>query len=176
MPHPILAHFELRLDHQHQIRTGRSHRSQCRQHHGQGDEGQIRHDQVGRVGQIAGRQVAHIRAFHHHHVIPRSHGPGQLPVSHINGDHPTHSALEQHLGEPSGRCTGIQRRTPLHVECERVERADQLVCTARDVLGLGSFAYLYRRGLIDLRCRLRRQGASHEDPAFGYRRLRCLTR
>ena len=77
-------------------------------------------------------QLAHVGAFQHRHPLVRPQRPCQLPVSDVDGDHLAGTAIEQHLGEPAGRGTGVQAARIGHRDAEGVQRADELVRTAGD--------------------------------------------
>ena len=66
-------------------------------------------------------------------TVTRSIGPqrpGQLAVADVDGDHLACAAVEQDLGEPAGRRAGVQAAPAGDGDPERVEGADELVCTA----------------------------------------------
>src|SRR5699024_11255015 len=72
-------------------------------------------------------QVTDIDPLHHPNTVVAAQGPGQLPVTDIHSGHVRGGTAQQHIGEPTGRSTGVQGTSSGHIEGEGVERTDELV-------------------------------------------------
>ncbi len=55
-------------------------------------------------------------------------------MPHVERDHVPRATLEQHLGEPAGRRPDVEREPSRRVDAEAVERRDELVGGATDVV------------------------------------------
>ena len=102
-------------------------------------------------------------------------------MPHIDRQHPRRAALAQHLGESSGRCAHVEAQPTGDIDPEGVERGDQLVRRAADVMvGCRDDHVLLvsdtRRGLDDGTAvdrdetgidQLGGVGAGASEPAFG---------
>ena len=130
----FLAHFELRLDHQDEVRRGCGHGYQGRQDGGERNERQVSHHEIWQVRQLITRgiEVSNVRALEDRDPIVRSQRPRQLPVPDINGDHVASTPLQENLGEATSRGSGVQRIRISDVETERVQGSDQLVGASGD--------------------------------------------
>ena len=116
MPTPLAPDLELRLDHRQAVERGAAQRERRRQHLGQRDERDVDHDQVGSVRELAGAQRAGVAALDHGHPRIVAQPPVELAVRHVDGDHVRGAALQQAVGEPTGRGADVEGPAPGDVD------------------------------------------------------------
>jgi hypothetical protein len=68
----------------------------------------------------------------------------ELPSTHVQGDDPSRTALQQTIDEAAGRGPDIQGGPAHHVECESVEGRIEFVPAPRDE----ARPFLYRHGNV----------------------------
>ena len=76
----------------------------------QRDERQVGHDDVDRTAGDGGRDVADVRAFDVRDPVVGPQPLVQLAVADVDGDDVTGAALQEAVGESSGRCPGVERQ------------------------------------------------------------------
>ena len=69
---------------------------------GQGDEGDVGDDHLGRVGQVARGDVADVGAAHLDDARVAGDARVELAVADVERDHTPRAAAQQHFGEASG--------------------------------------------------------------------------
>ena len=127
---PFATDLELRLHHRHQVRPGRGAGGEGRQHQGERDERKVGDDQLDEAADGIRRQGADVGAVVQLHPVIGLQAPDQLPVADVDGDHLTGAAPEQHIGETTGRRTGVQASSTFdHDVGKSVESADKFVRT-----------------------------------------------
>lgn len=130
----LLADFELRLDHQHQIGVRGRAPDERRQDEAQRNEGEISHHQVHRLTvDRAERQLAHIRTVFDLHAFITLQRPGELSVSDVHRDHLADARTQQDVGESPGRRSRVQGPPSLDPQTQRYEgrqRPGEFVPTA----------------------------------------------
>ena len=92
--------FELRFDEKNGMSLW-CDTNHGRQHLGQRDETQIRHENIDRLGQVF--QMTCIGSFHYDHTVVRTEFPCQLPVADVDGIHAPCACLQEAVGKPPGR-------------------------------------------------------------------------
>ena len=116
--------LELRLDHHEGVEARRGAGQQRGQHLAQRDEGEVGHDEVGRVGQVLRAQRARVRALEHRDTVVRAQAPVQLAVGDVDRDDVRGAALQQAVGEASRGGAGVQAAAPggVHARARRARR------------------------------------------------------
>ncbi len=90
-------------------------------------------DDVDWTRKIGERQGARIEVLDGNDSRVVAQRPVQLPVADVEGDDARRSALEQHVGEASGRCADVERLAAVHLDAEGIEGMRQLEPAAADV-------------------------------------------
>ena len=184
LAHPLAPDLELRLDHGQRVEALRAAGEHGGQHLGQGDEGEVGDHEVGGVGQVAGDEVAGVRALDHRDAIVGAQRPVELTIGDVEGDHVGRAALQQAVGEAARRGPDVQAPAPGDVDARRLQRVGELDPPARDearalvdgqldvlgheLAGLGG-AIAVAAAQPDLAGHDRRRGAGArgEEPALG---------
>ena len=107
----------------------------ARQHLLERDERDIGRQQVGRIGQLVGGQVAGVDPFHDVHPGVAPEPLVQLAVAHVESDDLDRAALQQAVDEPAGRSAHVEGAAAGHVEVEGIEGVRQLLPRAGDETG-----------------------------------------
>ena len=109
------------------------HRGQWLDQQGEGDEGDVGHDQVDRPARyVVQRQVSQVGLLPDRDPGVAPEQGRQLTGAHVHGDHLRTAPLQQHLGEAAGRGAGVQG-TAGDGQLEIIEGAEQLVRRTGDV-------------------------------------------
>ena len=120
------SHLELRFDEREAVESVGGTPQHRGQHLRQGDERDVDHDQVGRVGQPAGRQRPRVRSLDHRDPPVGSQPPVELAVGNVERDHVRGSALEQAVREPARAGTDVESPAAPHVQREPIQGVGQL--------------------------------------------------
>src|SRR5665213_2292980 len=80
------------------------------------------------------RQVADVESLDNDHGRTLLNNGSELAVSDVDGEDFGCAPLEQHLTEPARGCTGIKCNSARRVDTEGVERSNQFVSRATDVV------------------------------------------
>ena len=155
VPDPVLAHLELGLDHEQEVGVVGRGAQQRFEDQGQGDEGQIAHDQLRGGGDDLGIQCADVGAVQGGDAGVGAQRPGQLAVADVDGHDVLSTAAQEDVGEAAGRGAGVQAAASLDAGCQaaaaqRIQRAGELVGTAGDVVVSGGHQDLDGLGRVDL--------------------------
>ncbi len=101
-----------------------------RQRDPQRNEREIGDDDVDGLRQL--EALAGVDPLHHPHALVAAQLPVQLSFADVDGVDAQDAALQQAVGEPAGRRSDIERNEARHVEAEIVQRALELLASARD--------------------------------------------
>ena len=100
----------------------------------QADEAQVGHQQVERRTQLGGIGQLDVGALEHRHARVLTQLPRQLPVVHVHARHAAGAGLQKAIGESARRTADVHAAHARDVLPERVERALQLMPSARNEL------------------------------------------
>src|SRR5690606_4220523 len=89
---------------------------------------------AGRLGKTLRSHVADVEALDGGDAGVGGDDIRELSVADVDGEHPTCTALAEHLGESAGGGAHVQRQAVPHGDVEAVERRDQLVRSPADVV------------------------------------------
>ena len=139
MPEALLTDLKLRLDHEQEIRVGSGRCDQRGKDKGQRNEGHVSHDEAGGGRHGCGIQRAHIGPIVHLHARVGLKFPGELAVTHIDGDDGGRSPAQQNVRKATRRGSRVEGATPLNARgllTQGIEGPGELVRAARDILGV----------------------------------------
>jgi hypothetical protein len=74
--------------------------------------------------------MTHVRAIPHDDSLVAAQPPDQLSVAHVDSDDTPGAALQEDVGEPAGRCAGVEAPPSPGLDTERVEGSRELVPAA----------------------------------------------
>ena len=131
----------------------------------QRDERNVGNAEIGARVERAGLDLADVRPLHHGHARVLAQGPRDLGAPDVDRVYVLGAALQQTVGEPTGRRAHIDRATALHVDRERVEPARQLVTAARHICRTDRCEHRDRLSPVDLAGRGRGRRTTDEHPA-----------
>ena len=155
-----LACFELWLDQQYPIGALSPESAHLPSNERQRDEGEIGNHDIERCANRNGIGMTDVRSFHDNNPGIAADPMVKLTISNIESDYFGGSALEKAIGEPSGRCTDVDRDATLDRHVEGLDRAVELRPGAADELsGRANDPEWILRG--DQRRRLRRRVSAH---------------
>src|SRR3989442_7504611 len=137
LAHLGTTRFELGLDQRNHVATWPQDRWHDGQDLAERDERDVDDDEVDQAWQITGGEVARIEAFDDDHTRIVSQRPVELAVADVERDHARRAALEQGVGEPSGRSPDVERLASLHSNAKRVEPMGELDASTADVRMVG---------------------------------------
>src|SRR5688572_18909659 len=167
----VAIRLELRLDQRNQpaSRPGKCERRV--EHLGERNEAGVADDQVDRLADDVGGQVAGVGLLVDDDAQVLAQLPGELVGADVDREHLHRPALEQYVGEAAGRGADVERHRARHVPAEMIERMSELDAAARDP-GMVAAPDLERRllgqrlaGFLDL-------ALAREDQAGEDQRLR----
>ena len=127
--------LELRLDERDDVAAIAQLCERWRKRETQRDERDVGDHEI--HGLFDGHTLARVHALVDDDARVLAQAPIELALPDVDGVHARGSALQQHIGEATGRRADVDGDLSGHVEAERVEGTGQLVTTARDVLGTG---------------------------------------
>ena len=116
LPTPLSADLELRLDQRQAVVSGGGAGQDGRQDLRQRDERDVDHDQLGSVRKLVRTQLRALRRSINGHPRILAQPPVELAVGDVERDHVHGAALEQTVGEATGRGADIERPATGHVE------------------------------------------------------------
>ena len=129
---PGTAELELRLDHRQDLAAGRQAAGDGGQHLGQRDEGDVDGRQVRPEGQVRRGERAGVDPLDHGHARILAHAQVDLAVGDVERGHARGAALQQAVGEATGRCARVEAFASRHVDAKGLDRVVELDSAARD--------------------------------------------
>ena len=126
------AGFELWLDEQHHRSPRLAQRHQRRDDHAQRDERQVADHDVDAAPDLLGGGVTDVAAFEVRDPRIGTQPFVQLAVPDVERDDVRRAALQQTVGEPTGRCAGVERAQAGHVDGEHRQRMVELLGAPSD--------------------------------------------
>ena len=123
--------LELRLHQQQEIGLRRGTGEERARHRSQRDERQVGHHDVDRSADGGSIEGADVGALPKVDALVVAETLVELAVPHIDGDDLARPALEETVGEPTGRRAGVERAATLDEDPEAVEPGGELVSRPR---------------------------------------------
>ena len=118
--------LELRFDQTDRV-GARAKQTRCRgQDASERVEGDVRHEQVDRLGNQRRRQLSSVRALERHHAIISLEAVIEQPITHVDGVHASSAALKKTVGEPAGARAEVEAHPTLGIEAEGRQAAIEL--------------------------------------------------
>jgi hypothetical protein len=138
--HGFAAGLELRLDQGHNLTIWRQLLLNTPQDPCQRDERDVDDGQADALRQSQGIAVvrietAGVRPLHRNYASVTTQRLGELSASHVESIDARRTALQQHIGESTGRCAYIETDTAGRVDLEGVQSGGELLATTRHVPG-----------------------------------------
>ena len=97
------------------------------------DERDVDHREIDRLAERRRVEMAGVQAIMDDHPPVAGERSGELATPHVDGVDPGRAALEEDVGEATGRGPRVERDEARRVDPERVERGGELVAAATDV-------------------------------------------
>src|SRR5215218_9105204 len=155
VPHQASASYglgsrlELGLDQQDRLPQRGSGREEAFERDRKRDEREVGHQKVGVERQIFCCQPAHVGPLHNDHAWIVTQRPVELAITYVDGEHPLGSSLQECVGKPSCRCSGIETGTSLHPHAKLVDGGVQFLAGPRHK----AFGLVDRQRLISAEAR-----------------------
>src|SRR5215203_2460621 len=108
------SRLELGLDKQDRLPQRGGGREEAFERDREGDEREVGHQKIRVERQIFCGQGAHVGPLHNGDAWIVTQRPVELAVAYVDGEHPLGSSLQECVGKPSRRCSGIEARTSLY--------------------------------------------------------------
>src|SRR5918993_5874454 len=123
--------LELGLDEQDRLPQRGSGRENAFERDRERDKREVCHQQIGLERQIFSCQPAHVGSLHNGDAWIVTQRPVELPVAYVDSEHPVGSSLQECVGKPSRRCSGIEAGTPLYLHAELADGGVQFLAGPR---------------------------------------------
>src|SRR5215218_2790790 len=125
------SRLELGLDQHYRLPQRGSGREEAFERDREGDEREVGHQKIGVERQIFCGQGAHVGPLHNGHAWIVTQRPVELAVAYVDGEDSLGSSLQECVGKPSRRCSGIQAGTSLHPHAKLVDGGVQFLAGPR---------------------------------------------
>src|SRR5215211_8275054 len=127
----LWSRLELGLDQQDRFQQRGSSREEAFERDRERDEREVGHQKVRVERQIFCGQPAHVGPLHHSDTWIVTQRPVELAVAYVDGEDSLGSSLQECVGKPSRRCSGIQAGTSLHPHAKLVDGGVQFLAGPR---------------------------------------------
>src|SRR5919107_674718 len=127
----LWSRLELGLDQQDRFQQRWSGREEAFERDRERDEREVGHQKVGVERQIFCGQGAHVGPLHNGDAWVVTQRPGELAVADVDGEDPLGSSLQECVGKPSRRCSGIEAGTSLHPHAKLADGSIQFLAGPR---------------------------------------------